>query len=173
MGKIYIVGCIFAAFTLSEIADAYSFCAADIKKIAEEHEKQTGQVSRVAVIVVIIKDGKVLLGKRKMSGTWGFPGGGYEDSDLTLENCGIRETFEETGLKIKNLRFKKLLSAFVNERQANYFTVVAVADWDSGEVQLKEPLKAEAWEWYDWDKLPSPLFSSNHDLVHSGFNPFR
>ncbi|OLS26183.1 MAG: putative Nudix hydrolase NudL [Candidatus Heimdallarchaeota archaeon LC_3] len=30
-----------------------------------------------------------------------FPGGGYKDEDLTLLNTAIRETFEESGLKIR------------------------------------------------------------------------
>jgi len=61
----------------------------------------------VGIGVCIIKDGKVLLGKRINShgeGSWSFPGGHLEMYE-TWENCAKREVLEETDLKIKNTRF--------------------------------------------------------------------
>jgi 8-oxo-dGTP diphosphatase len=29
-----------------------------------------------------------------------------------------------------------------------------------GEPELTEPDKCEGWEWFDWDNLPSPIFST-------------
>ena len=60
---------------------------------------------KVGVGVIIIKDGKVLLGKRKNAhgeGSWSFPGGHLEFNE-ELFDCAKREVLEETGIKIKNL----------------------------------------------------------------------
>ena len=62
---------------------------------------------KVGVGVIIVKEGKILLGKRKNAhgeGTWCPPGGHLELGE-SYEECAKRETFEETGLQIKNLQF--------------------------------------------------------------------
>ena len=54
------------------------------------------QNSRVGIGVMIFKDGKVLLGKRKGShgeGDWAFPGG-HLDYMEGFEECARRETRE-------------------------------------------------------------------------------
>lgn len=58
----------------------------------------------VVVHAIAVKEGKVLLVKRAPSiiegGKWGFPGG-FLDQNETLEECVIRELFEETGYQGK------------------------------------------------------------------------
>ncbi|MFH1823120.1 MAG: NUDIX hydrolase [archaeon] len=51
---------------------------------------------------IVIKDQKVLLVKSKYpeEEIYLFPGGGMEFEE-TIEECAIRETFEETGVKVK------------------------------------------------------------------------
>ena len=34
-----------------------------------------------------------------------------------------------------------------------------VAEWVSGEPQVREPTKVETWDWYSVDALPAPLFA--------------
>lgn len=133
----------------------------------------TGQPANIAVAVVVVRNGKVLLGKRKASGTWGFPGGSLEGSDQTLEGCGEREVYEETGVKIKKMKLVSLVPEFIQERQVFYFTMIAVAEWDENEPFVKEPTKAEEWAWFEWNQLPAPLFPPNKTLIESGFDPFR
>ncbi|MBU0929712.1 MAG: NUDIX domain-containing protein, partial [Nanoarchaeota archaeon] len=61
------------------------------------------KIVRVGVGVYIIKDNKILFGKRKGfhgSGTWCPPGGHLEFNE-SIEECAIREVMEETGIKIK------------------------------------------------------------------------
>ena len=64
------------------------------------------QFPKIGIGVIIIKDNKVLLGKRKSShgkNSWAPPGGHLEFNEQ-IEECAIRETKEETNLEIKNLR---------------------------------------------------------------------
>ncbi|RLC15632.1 MAG: DNA mismatch repair protein MutT, partial [Deltaproteobacteria bacterium] len=52
----------------------------------------------IGVAAIVIKDKKVLLGKRKNAhgaGTWAFPGGHLEYKE-SIEECAKREVFEET-----------------------------------------------------------------------------
>jgi 8-oxo-dGTP diphosphatase len=114
---------------------------------------------KVAIKVMIIKDGKVLLGKRKKSfaeGQYKFPGGHFEYME-SFEDCARRETKEECGVKIKNIRFQ-FLANVRKYSPRHYVHIGLIADWESGEPILLEPEECENWDWYDLGKLPSPLF---------------
>jgi len=128
---------------------------------------------KVGVGVAIIREDKVLLGKRKNAhgeGTWSFPGGHLEYSE-SWEECAARETMEETGLAIKNIRFGTVTNdIFVLEKQ-HYITIIMLSDYVSGEAKLMEPDKCEQWEWFTWDNLPDALFESIQNLLKNNYNP--
>ncbi len=114
---------------------------------------------QVGVGVMIFFKGKILLGKRKGShgeGEYAFPGG-HLDYLETIESCAKRETFEETGLVIKNIKFQ-FLANVRHYKPKHYLHIGVIADYQSGRVQLREPEKCESWGWYDLNKLPKPLF---------------
>lgn len=108
---------------------------------------------------MILKDGKVLLGKRKGShgeGEFAFPGGHLEYME-SFADCARREVNEECGVEMGNIRFQFL--ANVTKYAPKHYTHIGlVADWKSGEPQVLEPDKYESWSWYDTDNLPQPLF---------------
>jgi 8-oxo-dGTP pyrophosphatase MutT (NUDIX family) len=56
-------------------------------------------INRIRSGALVLKGDKVLLLQRKR-GYWYFPGGGIEPGE-TVEDCAIRETMEETGIRIK------------------------------------------------------------------------
>ena len=66
---------------------------------------------RKAVRSFLIKDNKVVVIKykegNKKIGYYDIPGGKIEEGE-TLEQTAIREMNEETGLKIKSLRYKEI-----------------------------------------------------------------
>jgi len=129
---------------------------------------------KVGMGVIVRKDGKVLLGKRKGShgeATWCFPGGHLEFKE-SLEDCAKRETLEETGVKIKNLRFGTITNDIFEREDKHYITIYMISDYDSGEVKNMEPEKCEGWEWFEWDNLPEPLFLCTKHFIDSGFDPF-
>ncbi len=130
-------------------------------------------VPRIAVAVLIRKDGKILLGSRKKFPLgWGSPGGKMEFGE-EVNDCVLRETREEVGIKIKNIRLGTLVSEIFKERSHHVLIVVCVADYASGTVQLKEPDKHESWKWVDWNNLPFPLSPMVKSLVEQKFDPFR
>ncbi len=129
---------------------------------------------KVGVGVIIIKDNKVLLGIRKNAhgqGEWCFPGGHLEMGE-TPEQCAVRETREETGLEIKNLR-RGPYTNDIFSKENHFITLFIIADYDSGVPDVKEPDKCEKWEWFSWNELPEPLFLPIKNLLKNGYNPFK
>lgn len=126
---------------------------------------------KVGVGVIIQKNGKVLLGKRKNAhgeGSWCFPGGHLEFNE-SWEDCAIRETKEETDLSIRNIRFATATNDIFSLEQKHYITIFMLADYDSGELKLMEADKCERWEWFDWNTLPQPLFLPISNLLKTNF----
>ncbi len=117
------------------------------------------QKPKVGVGIMIFKDGKILLARRKGShgaGEYAFPGDHLEYME-SFEECAKRELAEETGIEIDNIRF--LFLANVRKYAPKHYAHIGlIADWKSGEPQVLEPEKSEEWQWYDLDNLPSPMF---------------
>ena len=117
---------------------------------------------------MIMKDGKVLLGKRKGShgeGEYAWPGGHMEYMESFAE-CAKREVKEETGMEIENIRFLRLLN-LKNYAPKHYVDIGLMVDWKSGEPQIMEPDCIEGWAWYSMDQLPEPLFSTIHTYIEA------
>jgi 8-oxo-dGTP diphosphatase len=115
----------------------------------------------IGIGVMIVKDGKFLLGKRKGShgaGEYAWPGGHMEYME-SFSECAKRETKEETGIEIDNVRFLRLAN-LTRYAPKHYIDVCMIADWKSGEPKVLEPHKVESWDWYDIDNLPKPLFGA-------------
>ncbi|MFC1647934.1 NUDIX hydrolase [Nanoarchaeota archaeon] len=123
----------------------------------------------VGVAAIIRRDGKVLMGKRE-SGEWCFPGGKLEMHE-ELEECAIRETLEECGVEIKNIK----RGPYVNDpnvpKDIHFVTIFTTADHAAKEPETLEE-EIGGWEWFDWDDLPEPLFSPVKKLIELGFDPF-
>ncbi len=119
------------------------------------------KIPKVGIGVMIIKDGKVPLARRKGahgSREYAFPGGHLEFGE-SYEDCAKRETREETGMEITNVRFQ-FLANLKKYSGKHYVHIGLIADWKSGEPKNMEPQKAGEWKWYALDNLPKPLFES-------------
>ncbi|MCC6933776.1 MAG: NUDIX domain-containing protein [Deltaproteobacteria bacterium] len=117
------------------------------------------QKPKVGIGIMIFRDGKILLGKRRSSHgdrEFAFPGGHLEHME-SFHHCAIREIAEETGIKVTNIRFQFLLN-LLDYAPKHYVHIGLVADWQEGEAQLLEPDKCSGWDWYSMDNLPQPLF---------------
>jgi 8-oxo-dGTP diphosphatase len=121
----------------------------------------------IGVAVIVIKDDRVLLGKRKNAhgaDTWAFPGGHLEFNE-SIPDCAVREVSEETGLSIKNLRFGPYTNDIFTAENKHYVTLFVIADHDSGTPQVKEPHKCERWEWSPWPPKLKPIFLPIQNLL--------
>jgi len=124
---------------------------------------------------MIFKDGRVLLGKRMdlhRVGEYAFPGGRLEYLE-SFEQCARRETREECGREIENIRFQ-FLSNVTRFTPSHTIHIGLIADCAGGDPEAREPEKFESWEWYEFDKLPErddPLFGKckqDFDCYESG-----
>lgn len=113
----------------------------------------------VGVGVMILKEGRVLLGRRKGAhgaGEYAFPGGKLENLEDILV-CARRETLEECGVEFKDAHVH-YVSNVKEYAPKHYLHIGVIAEWASGEPTAMEPEKCEAWGWYPLDALPSPMF---------------
>lgn len=126
----------------------------------------------VGVAVIVVRDGLVLLGKRKNAhgaGTWQFPGGHLEYGE-SIEACARRELFEETGLSIVNLHMGPFTNDFFKDEQKHYVTLFVIADQTTGQARVKEPDKCHCWDWFQWSKMPTPYFLPIVNLIRQNFS---
>jgi 8-oxo-dGTP diphosphatase len=134
----------------------------------------------VGVGVMILKNNKVLLGKRhddpeKASselhgeGTWTMPGGKL-DFQEKLEDAAEREVFEETGIRIDKNKIK-IISVTDDIVPDKHFVTVGFLcrDFD-GEPRVMEPDEITKWEWFDLDNLPDPIFPPSRKIIDNFLN---
>jgi len=140
-------------------------------------ENNIQNIPKVGISVMVVKDGKVLLGKRKGShgaGEYAFTGGHLEYME-SFEDCAQRETLEESGVNIKNIKFQFIMN-LLSFAPKHYVHIGLVADWESGEPVNLEPESCEGWDWYRMDKLPEPMLEIDSLLIKSyktGQNYFK
>jgi 8-oxo-dGTP diphosphatase len=133
------------------------------------------QRPKVGVGVIVMRDGKILLQQRMNAhgeGTWSFPGGHLEFNE-ELEECVRREVEEETGLAVKDIKFAGLTNDKFEKESKHYITIFMLCEHESGEAEIKEPEKCIGMDWFDWDKMPSPLFLPIENLLKQGYDPFK
>lgn len=130
--------------------------------------KNQNQAPKVGIGVIILKDKKVLLHKRIASHgseEYEAPGGHLEYMESFID-CAFRETREECGLEIENIRV--LYVANLNQyKPKHYVHIELIADWKSGTPRNLEPEKGDSWEWYDLENLPKPLFKTEEIAIET------
>lgn len=125
---------------------------------------------KVGIGLLLIKNGKVLLAQRIGShgkGEYGGPGGHMENME-SFEDTVLREMAEECGdkLRIKSIKFL-CLTNLRKYAPKHYIDIGMTAEWVSGEPKQMEPHKLGPWQWYDIDKLPTPLFGVEPNYVEA------
>ena len=106
-------------------------------------------------VIVYRDDGDILLVRSRFSRQeWALPGGGVKHNE-SYEQAAVRETLEEIGLKIHNLRY--LGKANSHESYAKFSVRVFVAHASDYDIKCNFEIM-EAW-WFNRDHLPEEYYA--------------
>lgn len=135
----------------------------------------------IGVGVMILKENKILLGKRhhdkkkadsELHGedTWTMPGGKVDFGERLFETV-IRETKEETSLIVKKEDLKLIsLSDDIIPDDAHYVTAGFLCEKFEGEPKVMEPDEIVDWEWFPIDLPPENMFFPSQRILESYLN---
>lgn len=118
---------------------------------------------RVGVGVLIVRGGKVLIGRRRGShgaGQYALPGGKLEWRETWTE-CAVREIKEECDIDLSSVPVTYAYTCeSVIDDDNHWITVFMRAEvGEEVEATNMEPDKCEGWAWMDWGSaVPTPRF---------------
>ena len=123
--------------------------------------------------VILLKDGKILLGLRNSNpetadselhgeGTWTMPGGKIEYGEGFAE-AAKREVLEETGILVRSATVI-CVNTDRNEH-AHFVTVGMVGEDFIGDAKVMEPDEIVEWRWFPLGALPGNLFFPSRNML--------
>jgi len=124
---------------------------------------------KVGIGVFVVNNDKIILQKRKGAhgaGEWSLPGGHLEFGE-SWEDAAAREVLEETGLKIKNIKFVGVTNDIFEKERLHYITIFMQGETDETNLVLKEPEKAEEIDWFELNNLPEPFFTPLKNFLNT------
>jgi 8-oxo-dGTP diphosphatase len=132
---------------------------------------------RVGVGVMMMRDGKVLLGQRHPDprkagselhgeGQWTMPGGKLEFGKKLVE-AAQRELLEETGIKLGPEKFKVISMADDIGTEAHFVTIGFLVAEFEGEPRVMEPETITCWKWFEINDLPKPMYGPSREVVEN------
>ncbi len=131
----------------------------------EQYKQSLTSSLKQRTLCLLIKDGKILLAKKKRGfgeGKWLAGAGGKVEESETLENAVTRETIEEINVipnnfvRIATLNF---YFPYVDKPEKwNQQVCVFVSDDWSGEPKESDEISPQ---WFDFDKIPFDLMWSD------------
>ena len=111
----------------------------------------------------IVTDGNRLLMVRNHGRYWSTPGGNLEFGESPAD-CAARETFEETGVRVTNLRFVAVTNDIVNDTGRHYITIWMRGDALTSDARIGDAKEIAEIGWFPVNALPVPRFSYFENL---------
>ena len=111
-----------------------------------------------AFVAIFDKKERILLSHRRDLDIWNLPGGNLEDGELPTE-AAIRETKEETGLKIK---IKELVGVY-GKPQKDELAFVFLGKVKGG--KLKRSKEADKHQYFKLKKIPKNTIPKHKERI--------
>lgn len=137
----------------------------------------SGDQPKIGFGVMILRAGKVLLGRRNDDpekagselhgeGTWTMPGGKLHFKEK-LTDGAKREVYEETGIRIikKKLRLISVADDFASD--AHFVTIGFLYREKVGIPRVMEPNEITEWEWFSLTDLPKKVFPPSMEVIEA------
>ena len=129
----------------------------------------------VGVGIMVLKKGKVLLGKRHGDpekadselhgeGTWTMPGGKVDFGEK-LADTAEREILEETGVKIDKSKLEIISVTDDILKDAHFVTIGFLYKGFPKEPKVMEPDEITEWKWFSMNELPSLIFFPSKKIL--------
>lgn len=131
------------------------------------------QEPKVGVAIIITRNDKVLLVKRKGVhgvGSWSTPGG-HLDFGESPEVCAAREAKEEVDLDVVNIRFRAITNDVLESDGKHYISIWMDGESLSGEPKISADYEVAELGWFEWASLPKPLFLPFENLLKRNSYP--
>lgn len=129
----------------------------------------------VGIGVLLIKNGKILLGLRNSDpgkadselhgeGTWTMPGGKLEYGE-SFEEGAEREVSEETGILLNKIK----VICINNDKNghAHFITIGLMSDDFRGEPKILEPDEITEWKWFGIDDIPKNIYFPSKRVLNN------
>src|SRR3989441_5457572 len=116
-------------------------CTCLVEILIEKEQSTMAEQAMVGVSVLVMNGDRVLLEKRQHThgaGTWGPPSG-HIDFGEAPEETAVRETKEETGVSISDVKFRVITNDVFVAEQKHYITLWFDAKYVSGEAKALAP----------------------------------
>jgi len=121
----------------------------------------------VGVATVVVKDGKIAIGRDAKKGDtiYGVPGGHWNSGE-SLKECSKREVKEESGVNIDNIQLISIFDFYREDKKKSYVTIGMKAKFVDGNFSdLQEEGRLD-WDWYTPEEaLKLNLFSADKILI--------
>lgn len=135
----------------------------------------TNKKPGVGVGIMILRDDKVLLGKRHGDpqkadselhgeGSWTMPGGKLHFKE-ELEDAAFREVLEETGVKTNKEKLEIISVTNDIVEDTHFITIGFLCNDFEGEPKVMEPNEITEWRWFELNNLPSPIFFPSEKII--------
>lgn len=121
-----------------------------------ESREQNEQRPVVGVVLLVIRENKLLIGRRLEEHGFGklsVPGGHLEYGE-SIEECAIRELSEETGLIATKEDVRIITLSNQPITSAHYVNIGVLIRGPEGSLRVTAPEEYTDWQWIDLDKLP-------------------
>jgi len=133
------------------------------------------KIASAGVGIMLLKDGKVLLGKRNDDpkkadsllhgeSTWTCPGGKLDFGERIVD-AAKKELLEETGIKANDLKLISVTNEIVHD--AHFVTIGFLCKDFESEPKIMEPEEITEWKWFSLNKLPENMYPPSLKLINN------